>query len=666
MWAVLALLAVWLAVSGQKHLVARDYVLDGLFSLGCAAALFLLATARGQTEPPDLWPHGESQTREEDGAPLLRGPAQRWLLGAVVILSALAFVSLSKNRFTLRGVVCWWAAVAAWCIAAAHALPGALRRALAKVGACAQGLRQESLPLRVNWALLAMLAILLVSLFFRLYRIDTIPTDPESDHVEASKDVQDILDGQYRIFFPRNTGREPTQFYLTAALSHVFGYGFVNLKLTMALIGALNVIPMYFLGKELLDRRLGLLAAFLTAISYWHVIISRIGLRISLAPLWTSITLYFLLRALRTGRRNDHLLTGLSLGLGLYGYTAFRMVPLLVVVVYVMKVVLDRGAGFNWRRFAGNFLVLVITSALVFLPLLRYMYDEPKTYWFRALTRTTSMETGIEKSATAVFADNVKNALLMFNYIGDDAWPEGVNGRPSLDFVSGGLLVLGVAYTLYLLLGKRRMTAAYLLVAAFVLLLPSTLSIAFPAENPSHLRASAVIPVIMLLAALPAHAVSGQVARALRGGPGMALVVVLGGMLLWQALRANFKTYFFDYRESYRSAAWNATDMARAITGFASSLGSKEDAYIICTPYWIDGWTVSLMLRDIRWSNFIFQPMEMEPHLLEPRNRLYIFNPVYVEAQDWLLANYPGGQLMRFQATTPDKDFMLFFAPVHE
>ena len=104
--------------------------------------------------------------------------------------------------------------------------------------------------------------------------------------------------------------------------------------------------------------------------------------------------------------------------------------------------------------------------------------------------------------------------------------------------------------------------------------------------------------------------------------------------------------------------------MARIITGFASSLGNRDDAWVICTPYWEDGRAVSLMLKDVRWNNFIFQPQEMEPHLAQPRNHLYIFNPVNSAAEQWLLAHYPNGQLMRFEATTPDKDFMVFFAPV--
>lgn len=662
-WGLLALAAVWLAVNGQRRLVQRDYVLDGVTLLAVGVILFLAVVSRRQSAEPALWPRSIDRVTRSQEVPLVKASWRKALLVATLLLAGIAFLSLAKNHFTWPGLLCWWGALLTWLLATWQIDSQRPAWRLPQWSTWQTALRRGGVSLRANWSTLLLLGILFLSLFFRLYHIDSLPTDPESDHVEASQDVNDILHGQYRIFFPRNTGREPTQFYLTAALAHVFGFGFVTLKLTMALVGALNVIPMYWLGKELLDKRLGLLAAFMMAISYWHTIISRIGLRIALAPLWTTITLYLLLRAFRTGRRNDYLLSGISLGLGLYGYMAFRMVPLLIVVLFALKALLDRGPAFDGKRFATHFALLVITSAIVFLPLLRYMYDDPKMYWYRALTRTTPLETGIQRSATAVFADNVKNALLMFNWIGDDAWPEAVEGKPSLDYVTGALLVLGVAYVLYLLVLKRRIISVYLLVSAFVLLLPSTLAIAFPAENPSHLRASAVIPVILLVAALAAYIVGQQVLRALRGGTGIVLVCLAGIVLLWQSTSANYHIYFHDYYEHYRRSAWNATDMARVITSFGNTLGDVHDAYLVCSPYWIDGRAVSLMLRDMRWENFLYKGSDAQPQLAEPRNHLYIFKPDNAEVEQWLYEHYPSGQLLHFQAFEPDKDFMIFYAP---
>ena len=664
LWAILGLVALALAVAGQRQLEVREFTLDGALLLGAAVLIFLLSVARQRDSiPAQLWPRRGPATGDPSGATLPDKNVQMLLLSLALVLVSIAFASLGDNQFTARGVLCWVGAVAVWLLATIEVAQRPLR--LTVPGrATLDALRQQGgLILRGSWVALLLTGILLVSLFFHVYRIDATPAEPQSDHVEASEDVRSILNGNHMIFFPRNTGREATQFYLTALMSKVFGYGFTTLKLTMALVGALNVIPMYLLGKEMLDRRFGLLAAFLMGISYWHIIVSRIGWRIVLAPFWTTVTLYFLLRALRSERRNDYLWSGLALGAGLYGYMSFRITPLLVVALLGLKLALDRGPGFQLKRFATNAGLLVVTSMLVYLPMFRYMYDEPRMLWYRVLTRTTDLERTVQESTAEIFVDNIRRGLLMFNWEGDGAWTASVPGRPALDYVMGGLFVLGAAYVLYLLLRGRRMLALYLLVAVFVLLLPSTLAIAFPIENPSNIRASGVIPVVIVLAALPLYVVATQLLAALRGGTGLALVAVVGGLLLGQSARLNYDLYYLEYDQQYRRAAWNATDMARVMQGFADSVGDIYDTHIIGTAYWVDHRAVALSLRNMEWNNLIMDMSEAEPHLSEPRNRLYIFNVSNAEAENWLKRNYPNGRLMRFRASLPEKDFQIFLAP---
>jgi hypothetical protein len=251
---------VWLAIAGQRRLYLREYAADGVFFLAIAIGLFLVAVASQHRDVPLLWP--QNSAPQQDTLPrvsLTRGRLQRLLLAITVLFAVVCFASLAKNHFTVRGILCWWGAILAWLLAMLQIRPGLVKRL--RSSKLSNALRTGLLETRISWVLLSMLCILALSFFFHVYRISSVPAEAQSDHVEASEDVRSILNGQYMIYFPRNTGREPTQFYLTAALSHIFGYGFTTLKLTMALVGALNVIPMYWLGKELADRRLGLLAA---------------------------------------------------------------------------------------------------------------------------------------------------------------------------------------------------------------------------------------------------------------------------------------------------------------------------------------------------------------------------------------------------------------------
>ncbi len=237
------------------------------------------------------------------------------------------------------------------------------------------------------------LVVVGIALFFRLYRTNSVPAEPFSDHAEKILDVYSITQGDYSIFFPRNTGREAIQMYWTVLVAAVFrtGFTFLSLKLGTALIGILTLPYVYLLGKEFGGLRTGLFALFLFGIAYWPNVISRIGLRFPLYAVFVAPMLFYLIRGLRTRNRNDFLLSGLFLGLGLHGYSPFRIVPLLVVMAFVIYVIHVRSKENRQRAFLW-FTIIVMTSLLVFLPLLRYALAHPDIFGYRAMTRLTSTE----------------------------------------------------------------------------------------------------------------------------------------------------------------------------------------------------------------------------------------------------------------------------------
>ena len=77
-------------------------------------------------------------------------------------------------------------------------------------------------------------------------------------------------------------------------------------------------------------------------------------------------TLFFLVRGLRTRNRNDFLLSGLFLGLGLHGYSPSRIVPFVVIAAFVLFWLHDQSKGA--RKDAVIWLALIgFTSLFVFL-----------------------------------------------------------------------------------------------------------------------------------------------------------------------------------------------------------------------------------------------------------------------------------------------------------
>ncbi len=109
-----------------------------------------------------------------------------------------------------------------------------------------------------------------------------------------------------------------------------------------AFAGALTVFIMYFLGKEILDKRTGLLAAFFLAFNPGHMQRTVAGFfdNETIGILGTLLTLLFFIKALKTGKIHYAILAGLSLGFlslswGGYVYTLL-IIPLLTGILILV------------------------------------------------------------------------------------------------------------------------------------------------------------------------------------------------------------------------------------------------------------------------------------------------------------------------------------------
>jgi hypothetical protein len=194
----------------------------------------------------------------------------------------------------------------------------------------------------VSWTALALLAIIALGAFFRLNDLSSAPPEMTSDHIEKLLDALRVSEGYYGVFFPNNGGREGFQMYVVAFIANTLGVGFnfTSLKLATAIEGVITLPVLWWMARQIfgdeteqrrgLGNWVGLALAGLVAISSWHVMLSRLGLRIVLTPLTTALVIGFLARAIRHNRMRDYVTLGFILGAGVYFYQADRMLPIIV------------------------------------------------------------------------------------------------------------------------------------------------------------------------------------------------------------------------------------------------------------------------------------------------------------------------------------------------
>ena len=544
-----------------------------------------------------------------------------------------------------------------------------------------------------RWAIVAFVLILVLGISFRVTELDAIPPEMTSDHVEKIRDGYRVSQGDYKIFFPNNGGREPLQMYLLAAAANLPGLGFDLFTLkVIAVVESLLTLPVLFwMGLELTggsrkryNFTLALLLTALVAVSYWHVIITRQALRIPLTPLVTALLLIYLARAMRHNRRSDFVKAGLILGFGLYMYQAMRMLPVLVIAGLATALLLRR---IDWRervRYLLHLAVLVFVSFVVFLPMLHYSIEDPSHFWMRTTTRILGDDLGFAtmeqaeaalRANVSVFMNNVRNALLMFNWRGDIGWFNGAPQHPVLDIMTGSFLILGVAAWLVRMLKTRDPVTWFMPIVILIMLLPTILSLAHPDANPSNSRALGAAPAIYLVAALPIAILAQQLQRAFAGRRGKRLAVLICVGIVLFANQRNAETYFEGYADAYIGPSFPHSQAGEILKGFIESDGAPGNAFSVGFPFWWDYRALGIVAGYPMWPNDGW-PIERLPEklagalrradefrLLPERDLLFFHNVNDQDTKARLNEWFPNGRELVVQSYHPEDQFVLYRVP---
>jgi hypothetical protein len=508
----------------------------------------------------------------------------------------------------------------------------------------------------IQWVVL--IVVVGIVLFFRLYRTSSVPAEPFSDQAEKILDVYDISQGQYSIFFPRNTGREAIQMYWTLLVAKVFGTGltFLSLKLGTALIGIFTLPFIYLLGKEFGGSRVGLFALFLFGIGYWPNVISRIGLRFPLYPAFVAPMLFFLIRGLRTRNRNDFLFSGLFLGLGLHGYSPYRIVPFLVIAAFVIYLLHFRSKE-NFRQATWWFVIVVVTSLFIFSPLLRYWLEHPEMFGYRAMTRLTSAESPLPGPVWQVFLSNLYKGLLTFNWDNGDIWVHSLPGRPALDVVTGALFAIGIVMLIVRYIRQHDWRDLLLLVSIPILIMPSVLSLAFPGENPSLNRTGGAAVAVFIVSALALDGFVSSLGGA-RGGKRVAVAYGLTGILFALSAFQNYDIVFNKFDANFKSGAWNTSEMGQLIIDFRNKYGETDSAWIVPYPYWVDT-RLPGIYAGIPNRDFALWQKDLSESLKVSGPKMIIYNLADHDTENILKQFYPNGTFSHFTSKYQGKDFMV-------
>jgi len=378
-------------------------------------------------------------------------------------------------------------------------------------------------------------------------------------------------------------------------------------------------------------------------------------------PLFVAPMMYFMLRGLRRQNINDLILTGLFLGLGLHGYTPFRIVPILVVFGFIIYLLHKSGRKRTYETVFSLILIAFI-AMIVFIPLMRYWLDNPDIFSYRALSRLTGMETEFQRHPLIIFFQNFWKASVMFFWDNGVVWVHSVTQRPALEAISGALYFLGIVGLLIRYIRKRNWRDLFILSSIPMLLMPSILSLAFPNENPCLNRtAGAIVPVFVIIG-LAFESIIRLFWERLSGRFGKTILILFVALLLFWSAGNNYDLVFDQYYTVYQLSSWNTSEIGHIAEMFIETLGTPDTTYVVGYPYWVDTRLVAIN-AGYPGMDFAIYTDQIPETVNDLQAKMFFINVNDGENMQLLLETYPNGVLQQYDSAVENKDFMIFYVP---
>lgn len=278
-----------------------------------------------------------------------------------------------------------------------------------------------------KYAILFLLLITLLAGVMRFYKFGVVPPSPNWDEVALGYNAYSLLQtgrDEYGQFLPivlrSYDDYKPALYaYLVIPFVAIFGLNTVSVRLPSAVLGVITVVAVYFLLKELLNKKeieihkrlvsaeaIALLSAFLLAISPWHIQFSRIGFESNVGLALNVLGALFFLKGLR-----KPLLLTLSaffFTVSLYVYQSEKVfVPLLVLTFSLLFYK-------SLLQLPKKYLFLAVATGLVLImPLIMYSATNQESFArARGVSVFSDKTQFLKQNVAKVIRDKEKNDFI--------------------------------------------------------------------------------------------------------------------------------------------------------------------------------------------------------------------------------------------------------------
>lgn len=213
--------------------------------------------------------------------------------------------------------------------------------------------------------------IVLVGSFLRFYRLEEFATflgDQGRDAIIIKRII--TLEHLPAIGPPTSVGQVylgPFFYYFIAPWLLIFNLNPLGLAFGVAFFSSVFILIDYFIVKELFGKKIAIISTILVAFSSTLIEMSRFSWNPNLLPLFSLLTVYFLIKSIKSSRWYFFLLTGsfLSFSIQLHYLALFLIPPILVILI--IEFIANKKKR---RKIARNSFFSLVSFSFFSLPLL--------------------------------------------------------------------------------------------------------------------------------------------------------------------------------------------------------------------------------------------------------------------------------------------------------
>jgi len=224
--------------------------------------------------------------------------------------------------------------------------------------------------------------LILIGAVLRLIKVDHQSVWLDEIFTLNQCDPKHTFSEIYKVLIERDP-HPPLYYFTIHFLFKIFGYSTFVMRTFSAVAGIGGIVALYFLGKELMNKRVGLIAAALLVINYFHLYYSQEARMYSLLFLTTTLSFYYLVKLIKnpTLRQTVPYIICSSLMIYTHFFALFTFIGQYAILLFFIL----RPYSGNWKVFLKITLVSGIATIIAYIPALIVLFNSAqiKSIWIQ-------------------------------------------------------------------------------------------------------------------------------------------------------------------------------------------------------------------------------------------------------------------------------------------